>query len=133
GNFCAYHDSWNSNDFGALLGLTGSATALLAILPSHMPPGYDGGRDCALCGSRSDWFANLGGSISHETIESITDPDVGLVGAFECAPPLGWYDLQAFDEMSVHGEIGDMCEGLPDGTNSVTDVEFASEDGGVYA
>ncbi len=72
-DFCAYHDSWVSNALGG--------NVILAILPSHMPPGYPGGRDCALCGEKSDWFANLGGSMSHESIEAITDPLVGSAGA----------------------------------------------------
>jgi len=124
GNFCAYHDSWRSN----ILNTNG----LLAIIPSHMPPGYPGGRQCNLCGSRADWFANLGSSISHETFEAITDPDVGLTASQGCVAPLGWYDEQGEDPLSVHGEIGDMCEGLPDGTSQVTAVSFPSTDGGSY-
>jgi hypothetical protein len=124
GNFCAYHDSWRSN----ILNTNG----LLAIIPSHMPPGYHGGRQCNLCGSRTDWFANLGDSISHETFETITDPDVGLVTSQGCAAPLGWYDEQGEDPLNVHGEIGDMCEGLPDGTSEVTGVSFPGTDGGSY-
>ena len=72
--------------------------------------------------------------MSHETIESITDPDVGLAaGVVGCSSPVGWYDSNPSDAMSVHGEIGDMCEGLPDGLDSVTKVQFALADGGVFS
>jgi len=120
-DFCAYHDSWQSN----ILGTNG----ILAIMPSGMPPGYQGGkRDCAQCGERSDWFANLGGSISHETTEAITDPFPGG----SCAPPTAWLDTLNADGMSPHGEIGDICEGLEDtGVSAqITEVSFTDVDGG---
>ena len=50
-DFCAYHDSWNASALGT--------HGIIALMPSGMPPGYSGGRDCSKCGERSDWFANL--------------------------------------------------------------------------
>jgi hypothetical protein len=126
GAFCAYHDSWVSNTLGK--------TTLIAIIPSHMPPGYSGGRNCGGCGESADWFANLGGSISHETIEVITDPDVGAATSGACAPPYGWIDPAATDTLSYHGEIGDVCEGLPDVSLSeqVTEVTLPGSDAFQY-
>jgi hypothetical protein len=39
---------------------------------------------------------------SHELVEAVTDPDVGLAKAL--AAPLAWYDAN-------NGEIGDICAG----------------------
>jgi hypothetical protein len=130
-DFCAYHDAWVSNILGK--------TAVLAIIPSHLPPGYpsvrDSGattglRDCSGCGERTDWFDNLSGSISHETIEAITDPDVSLSNT-SCA----WYDNANADAMSYHAEIGDMCEDLADQgvAGQITTVTLTAADGGTYA
>ena len=126
GAFCAYHDSWVPRMLGQ--------TTLIAIIPSHMPPGYSGGRNCGGCGESADWFANLGGSISHETIEAITDPDVGAASSGACASPYGWVDNSATDSLSYHGEIGDVCEGLPNVSLSeqVTEVTLPGSDSFQY-
>jgi hypothetical protein len=123
GAFCAYHDSWVSHILGK--------TTMISVIPSHMPPGYSGGRSCgAGCGESTDWFANLGGSISHETIEAITDPDVGAAFSGACAAPYGWVDNSATDSLSYHGEIGDICEGLPQVATSaqVTEITLGGSD-----
>ena len=137
-DFCAYHDTYHSNTVNAS---GGGATMLIAILPSGLPAGYPsvqddgtmtGVRSCANCGERSDWFANYGGSVSHETFETITDPDIGLAGS-GCSAPTGWYDLNSADVMSPHGEVADMCEGLDDATGAqITELDFNASDGGVY-
>ncbi len=114
-DFCAYHDSWHASALGT--------NGIIAIMPSGMPPGYSGGRDCSKCGERNDWFANLSGSIAHETVEAITDPFPGG----SCGSPTGWLDTAQADAMSNHGEIGDACEGLPDTHLSaqITEVSFS--------
>ena len=51
---------------------------------------------------------------SHELIEAVTDPAVGI--ATKIASPLAWYD-------SVNGEISDICnaqQGTVVGANGVT-------------
>jgi hypothetical protein len=44
---------------------------------------------------------------SHELIEAVTDPGIGL--AKTDGPPLGWYN-------KTNGEIGDICAGPGDST-----------------
>jgi len=85
-----------------------------------------------LCGEKSDWFANLGGSMSHESIEAITDPLVGSAGA-GCAAPLAWYDANPADALNHHGEVGDMCEGIPEATQAeITEVTLTDSSGAPY-
>jgi hypothetical protein len=52
------------------------------------------------CGTSSSMFDNLCSVSSHELIEAVTDPAVGLAG--DIGYPLAWYD-------SDNGEIGDIC------------------------
>ena len=100
--YCAYHDSFTS----------GGKTLLIGVIPSHEPPSA-----CSGCGEL-DWFSNLNGSVSHEVVEAITDPDVGGLGHRACGP--AWCDPGAGDDLSVHAEIGDICESGP-----VTEVPFS--------
>src|SRR5205807_193474 len=46
-----------------------------------------------------------GTEVTHEQIEAVTDPAVGLATSF--GPPLAWYDVN-------NGEIGDICVGQGD-------------------
>ena len=61
-------------------------------------------------------FNNQTSVASHELIESVTDPEVGL--ATVAGPPLAWYD-------NTNGEIGDICnaqQGTIVGSDSLTYV-----------
>jgi hypothetical protein len=83
--FCAYHGTFVLNGVNAMYGVM---------------PDLSGG--CATgCGSNTK-INNTTSVASHELIEAITDPAVGLATVF--GPPLGWYD-------KVNGEIGDICNG----------------------
>jgi hypothetical protein len=64
-------------------------------------PDYSGtcGQLCGFVPGNST--ASLTTASSHEMVEAITDPAVGLATTF--AAPLGWYDQN-------NGEIGDICE-----------------------
>ena len=86
GGFCAYHNSFRRAgkeiDYG--------------VLPDLGPgTGCDTG-----CGHGATVFDNQTSVASHELIEAITDPQVGLGKGL--AAPLAWYDAQG-------GEIGDLC------------------------
>ena len=62
-------------------------------------PDYGGSSGCAGgCGSGT-MLQNQESAHSHQLIEAVTDPDVGLAN-----PVLGWYDPQG-----SNGEIGDIC------------------------
>ena len=52
------------------------------------------------CGNDPDTFNNLTSVSSHELIEAVTDPGVGLATSY--AAPLAWYD-------PAGGEISDIC------------------------
>jgi hypothetical protein len=85
--FCAYHGTT----------LSSSGEIYYAVIPDLANSGCNGG-----CGGAPLVYDNECSVASHEMIESITDPEVGLATVF--GPPLGWYDPS-------NGEIGDICNG----------------------
>lgn len=89
-DFCAYHST----------AMIGTNELYYAVLPD-----FSGG--CASgCGSTGTQFGDLCSSASHELIESITDPEVGLDTSINYAYPCAWGD-------NTYGEIGDVCGGMP--------------------
>ena len=87
GGFCGYHSSFRA----------GRSVIRYAVLPDMSKgSGCDTG-----CGGGSP-FAAVTSVASHELVEAVTDPDVGL--AHGLAAPLAWYD-------AANGEIGDICAG----------------------
>jgi hypothetical protein len=101
GGFCAYHNTTT---------LQGNSEIYYAVHPDMQPgSGCDTG-----CGGAATAFANATAVASHELVEVITDPEVGIAPGY--APPLAWYD-------SVNGEIGDLCnaqQGAVTGTDGIT-------------
>lgn len=99
GGFCAYH--------GTVVG--SSSTWTYGVHPDNSAgSGCDSG-----CGG-STAFHNMSSVASHEMIETVTDPDVGIATTF--ASPLAWYN-------QTYGEIGDICnanQGSVVGTDGVT-------------
>jgi hypothetical protein len=92
--FCGYHSAFTT---------TSGATARYIILPD---PGCGGTGGCDFASSTDDSNTII---LSHENAEQQTDPDVGLAISTNNNAYLGWYD-------NSNGEIGDICEGDPDGT-----------------
>lgn len=91
GGFCAYH--------GTIASVGGHE------IYYGVHPDMQAGSGCDVgCGSGTQ-FQNYTSVASHEMVETITDPEVGL--AFTNAPPLAWYD-------NDNGEIGDICNALQD-------------------
>jgi len=89
GGFCAYHSAFKR----------GGKAIAYGVLPDFSPgSGCDTG-----CGGAGRQFDNQTAVASHELIEAVTDPDVGLAGK-AIGPPIAWYDAQ-------RGEIGDVCNG----------------------
>jgi len=89
GGFCAYHGTFKR----------GSQDVFYGVLPDMSP-----GSGCDVgCGGNPVAFDNQTSVASHELIETITDPEVGL--ATVVGPPLAWYDPN-------NGEIGDICNAL---------------------
>jgi hypothetical protein len=88
--FCAYHSSFQS----------GSAAAVYyGVIP-------DMGGACASCGGGGDKLSSTTVITSHELVESITDPGIGIANQTQNAALLGWYD-----DASQNGEIADVCQG----------------------
>jgi MYXO-CTERM domain-containing protein len=85
--FCAYHGT---------IATTGGDLYYGVLPDMSTGSGCDTG-----CGNGTA-FQNQTSVASHELIEAVTDPAVGLAGSF--APPLAWYDPN-------NGEIGDICNG----------------------
>jgi hypothetical protein len=79
-NFCAYHDTM----------AYGAATAYFAIIPYELQ-----NRGCR---PASTLFDDVTTIVSHELVEGITDPGVGL-------NRIAWYDRN-------NGEIADICAGI---------------------
>ena len=100
--FCAYHSSFTAS-------IQGQARNVRYMVLPHPDANIVSG-----CGSATADTAEkvLQSYTSHELVETITDPDVGL--ATTPGPPLAWYDL-------TNGEIADICVGLADGTVTGTD------------
>ena len=87
GGFCGFHGSFKSR----------TAHARYAVIPDMGPgSGCDKG-----CGGGAPLTA-VTSVASHELVEAVTDPDVGLAKGL--AAPLAWYD-------ATHGEIADICVG----------------------
>ena len=88
GGFCAYHNSFRRS----------GKEIDYAVLPDLGP-----GSGCETgCGHAKSVFENQTAVASHELIEAMTDPAVGLGNGL--GRPLAWYDANG-------GEIGDLCNG----------------------
>lgn len=86
GGFCAYHNSFRR----------GGKEVDYGVLPDLGP-----GSGCETgCGGAGKVFDKQTAVASHELVEAITDPAVGLGRGL--AAPLAWYDAEG-------GEIGDLC------------------------
>jgi hypothetical protein len=96
-DFCAYHDT---------MAWTSRSTAYYAVMPYEV-----GNRGCKAAPSTFDSLTTV---TSHELVEAITDPGIGL-------GRLTWYD-------SDNGEVADICAG---GSSSVAHIKGA--DGVTYA
>ena len=87
--FCAYHNTFLNNGTQVQYG----------VIPDQ------GGNCTGGCGGDPDQFNNETSVSSHEMIESVTDPAVGLMTSNTPGAPMGWYD-------STNGEIGDICNAV---------------------
>ena len=103
GGFCAYH------------GTIGYSAAPGGYVYYGVMPDNSAGSGCDVgCGSNASAFNNLCSVSSHEMIEAVTDPAVGVASTY--SSPLGWYN-------KTYGEIGDICnaqQGSVVGTDSAT-------------
>ena len=105
-NFCAFHDTMTYK----------SSTAYFAVMPYEV--------DNRGCKPASSSFDNVTTIASHELVEAITDPGVGL-------NRVAWYD-------SRNGEVGDICAGTSspasvvggDGARYVVQREWSNQAGG---
>jgi hypothetical protein len=99
GGFCAYH--------GTVAG--SSSTWMYGVHPDN-----SAGSGCDVGCGGSTPYHNMSSVASHEMIETVTDPDVGIATTY--ASPLAWYN-------KTYGEIGDICnaqQGSIVGTDGVT-------------
>ena len=105
--FCAYHGTYVRNGVNVNYG----------VIPDQ------GGGCAGGCGNNAQRVNNMQSVASHELIEAVTDPAVGLATVF--GPPLAWYD-------ETNGEIGDICNGQQgttvggDGVTYVVQTEFSN-------
>ncbi len=81
-------------------------------------PDVQAGSGCEICGSESP-FATAQMVASHELVEAVTDPEIGLVPSLPARAPLAWYDV------FYNQEIADLCNGIPG--------SFVGADGQTYA
>ena len=86
--FCAYH--------GTIADAGGAGEISYGVHPDLQP-----GSGCELgCGAAATAFGNATQVASHELVETMTDPEIGLTT--DIAAPVAWID-------SANGEIGDIC------------------------
>jgi hypothetical protein len=107
--WCAYHSTFKYNGVDVNYG----------VIPDQ------GGGCAGGCGANSQRFNNLTSVSSHEMVEAITDPGVGLATSY--SSPLAWYDPN-------NGEIGDICNAqqadiiMKDGSVYTVQREFSNSD-----
>jgi hypothetical protein len=105
--FCAYHGTYVRNGVNVNYG----------VIPDQ------GGGCAGGCGRNAQRVNNMDSVASHELVEAVTDPAVGLATTF--AAPLAWYDR-------TNGEIGDICNGQQgttvggDGVTYTIQLEFSN-------
>lgn len=105
--FCAYHGTYTRNGTNVNYG----------VIPDQ------GGGCAGGCGNNAQRVNNMDSVASHELVEAVTDPAVGLATVF--GPPLAWYD-------QTNGEIGDICNGQQgsitggDGVSYTIQLEFSN-------
>ena len=105
--FCAYHGTYVRNGVNVNYG----------VIPDQ------GGNCAGGCGRNPQRVNNMDSVASHELVEAVTDPAVGLATVF--GPPLAWYDM-------TNGEIGDICNGQQgttvggDGVTYTIQLEFSN-------
>jgi hypothetical protein len=86
--FCAYH--------GTIANAGGAGEIYYGVHPD-----FQAGSGCEFgCGAAPTAFGNYTQVASHELIETITDPEVGLTQVV--GPPMAWFD-------DSYSEIGDIC------------------------
>ena len=87
--FCAYHGTIDNLPNG------------VGEIEYGVHPDFQPGSGCENgCGAAATPFGNVTQVASHELVETMTDPEVGLATVF--GPPLAWADF-------VFSEIGDIC------------------------
>lgn len=97
--FCAFHNTIDISD------ISSTKYMYYGVIPDQ------GGNCEGGCGNSRNPFDNLCSTSSHELIEAITDPAIGLVTGNGVSAPAAWYN-------EASGEIGDICNGQQ---GSITD------------
>ncbi|MBS2033102.1 MAG: hypothetical protein JST54_34840 [Deltaproteobacteria bacterium] len=99
--FCAYHGTGTYN---------GNPLLYAVLMDEFTGPCAQG------CGGDATAMENSTDTASHELVEAVTDPDIGLVpGTANMAAPGGWYDSS-----NGCGEVADICaDGSPGATITV--------------
>ncbi|KAJ3414048.1 hypothetical protein HDV05_007173 [Chytridiales sp. JEL 0842] len=122
--FCAYHNTLDVSEFQPL---SGDKYIFYGVMPDITSPGSKCGNGCGIARNK---FDNLASVSTHELIEAVTDPLVGI--ATEIGAPLGWYS-------ETQGEIGDICNGQqgkvtgPDGNLLTVQLEWSNAKGACIA
>lgn len=106
GGFCAFHGTTQ----------IGAQNVYYAVLPD-----FTGGCSSG-CGD-STTFNNQTSTAGHELIETITDPEIGLLQGVVPQAPLAWYDPS-------YGEIADIC--MPPDSPTWQAGAFLGSDGFSY-
>jgi WD40-like Beta Propeller Repeat len=115
--FCAYHGTIAS---------VGGREVYYGVHPD-----MQAGSGCDIGCGGGTLFANQQAVASHELVETVTDPEIGLATTF--AAPLAWYD------QTDNSEIGDLCNGQQatvagaDGQTYTVQNEFSNSVGDCIA
>jgi hypothetical protein len=113
-DFCAYHSTIAATPDGAIPEL------YYAVMPD-----FSVGSNCETCEVGITPLQLATTIASHELVESVTDPEIGLVTSFATddagvtisARPGAWYNFNPSDIVrGLGGEIGDICRSNSDAT-----------------
>jgi PKD repeat protein len=96
--FCAYHSGYFQT-------APGNSQVLYAVIPDSSDSIWNTGNGC---GDQSAPISNETSAMSHELIETQTDPLVNATS--NVSSPLAWYQTATYAPTGESGEVADICD-----------------------
>jgi PKD repeat protein len=96
--FCAYHSGYFQTS-------PGNSQVLYAVIPDSSDSIWNTGNGC---GDQSAPISNETSAMSHELIETQTDPLVNATS--NVSSPLAWYQTATYAPTGESGEVADICD-----------------------
>jgi PKD repeat protein len=96
--FCAYHSGFFQTS-------PANSQVLYAVIPDTSDSFWNTGEGC---GEQTAAISNETSAMSHELIETQTDPLVNATS--NVSSPLGWYQTATYSPTGESGEVADICD-----------------------